>query len=383
MQTLGNETLKNDPDFATNDLRCLHVARLTALLEAQLSTRLTADWLEIFNAAKLPCGPINTVGQAISQPQVRARTMLVQTGFEDGSPLSVAGNPMKFSAHADLDVRTKAPRLDEHRASILQGLHHKAALSDAWVRFAQTLADKSGIIARHYFRKSMDYSDKNDASPVTIADREIEEALRLMIRTAYPEHGICGEEFGPEQAGAVWQWVIDPIDGTRAFLAGRPTFATLIALLKDGVPVLGVIDQPIVGDRWLGVSGAATRHNGVVCQSNAQATLAQARLSTTGPNYFNAQEAACYERLRAAIGMSLWGGDGYAYGLLASGYSDIIVEAGLKCHDFAALVPIVAGAGGAMVDWQGQPLHAQSRGQVIAVGNKALLEDILPIFANK
>jgi fructose-1,6-bisphosphatase/inositol monophosphatase family enzyme len=151
-------------------------------------------------------------------------------------------------------------------------------------------------------------------------------------------------------------------------------FGTLIALIEEGRPILGVIDQPIARDRWLGASGRPTTLNGVAARTRTCATLALAHLATTGPNYFTGADGTAFDRLRGQARDTLWGGDCHNYGLLASGHLDLVVEAGLKLHDYAALVPVVEGAGGRMTDWQGDPLSATSDGRVIAAGDPALIE---------
>ena len=177
--------------------------------------------------------------------------------------------------------------------------------------------------------------------------------------------------------GAERVWVLDPIDGTRSFIAGRPIFGTLVALLEGGRPVLGVIDQPIARERWIGAEGRPTTFNGKVVRTRACASLAAAHFATTGPGYFSEDERRAFDRVAASARDTLWGGDCYNYALLASGHLDVVIEAGLKLHDFAALIPIVEGAGGAMYDWNGKPLDAGSDGRVIAVGNPALIGSVL------
>jgi histidinol phosphatase-like enzyme (inositol monophosphatase family) len=246
---------------------------------------------------------------------------------------------------------------------------------------AARLADAAGAAIRPFFRCSFQTEWKNDASPVTEVDRAAEAAIRAILSAERPHDGVIGEEYGADRPDADRVWVIDPIDGTRAFLAGRPLFGTLIALLEDGRPVLGVIDQPIAGDRWLGASGRGTTLNGVVATVRPCPALARAHLATTGPNYFGEADGAAFDRLRAECGDTLWGGDCHNYGLLASGHIDLVVEANLKLHDFAALVPVVMGAGGHMTDWAGQPLHAGSDGRVIAAGDPALVEAAVAALA--
>jgi len=181
--------------------------------------------------------------------------------------------------------------------------------------------------------------------------------------------------------------VLDPIDGTRSFVAGRAIFGTLIALVEDGWPVLGVIDQPVQRERWIGAVGRPTLFNGAPARSRVCRTLEGAQLATTSPHLFDAHQGEHYLALAAAVAGEnmrqgpIYGGDCYNYGLLASGHIDIVVETGLKLYDFAALVPVVEGAGGAMCDWAGDPLHAGSSGEVIAAGDPARVEEILEALA--
>jgi inositol-phosphate phosphatase / L-galactose 1-phosphate phosphatase / histidinol-phosphatase len=242
------------------------------------------------------------------------------------------------------------------------------------IRFAEGLADAAGAAIRPFFRQPFIIDTKDDASPVTAADRAAETAIRALIEAAYPTHGIIGEEYGAVREGARFVWVLDPVDGTRAFIAGRPLFGTLIALLEDGVPVLGVIDQPVIGDRWVGARGVPTVFIGAACRTRACASLAAARIGTTSPQAFDAESFTAFERLRTQALDTLYGGDCHNYGLLASGHLDLVVEAGLKLHDFAALVPVIEGAGGVVRDWTGQPLTMDSDGRVIAAGDARLLE---------
>lgn len=229
---------------------------------------------------------------------------------------------------------------------------------------------------------------KGDASPVTEADRAAERALRAYLTERFPTHGIMGEEYGTERGDAEYLWVLDPIDGTRAFLTGRPLFGTLIGLLHRGEPVLGLIDQPVTRERWLGVAGQPTRFTSPLGGGNGGGTaacrpcpsLATAELSCTSPDIFDAAGTARFERVRKAARRVTWGGDCYAYGLIALGLVDAVVEGTLKPWDWAALVPVIEGAGGRMTDWQGQPLTLDSSGEVIAVGDAALLPEIVSLL---
>jgi histidinol phosphatase-like enzyme (inositol monophosphatase family) len=240
---------------------------------------------------------------------------------------------------------------------------------DALVTLAHALADAAGAVIRPHFRSGLDADDKPDQSPVTVADREAEAAMRAILGARARGHGIIGEEHGRENEGAELVWVLDPIDGTKAFLAGKPLFGTLIALLHAGRPVLGVIDQPILGERWVGVAGRPALFNGAPCRTRACASVSRARLSTTGPQYFDEAGRRAFDRVAARAKLLSYGGDCYGYALVASGHLDLVIEAGLKLHDFAALVPVVEGAGGIMTDWRGGALDAASPGFVIAAGD--------------
>ncbi|UAK24922.1 histidinol-phosphatase [Sphingomonas nostoxanthinifaciens] len=254
-------------------------------------------------------------------------------------------------------------------------------MTDDDIMLVNRLADAAGAAIRPFYRRPFAMETKSDASPVTEVDRAAETAIRAILAAERPADGVIGEEFGDDRPEAERVWVIDPIDGTRAFLAGRPLFGTLIALLEAGRPVLGVIDQPIARDRWLGAAGRPTQLNGEAATVRACGALASAYIATTGPSYFAPPEWAAFERLRGACHDVLWGGDCHNYGLLASGHLDLVVESGLKLHDFAALVPVVEGAGGRMTDWAGRPLDAGSSGHVIAAGDPALIEAAVAALA--
>lgn len=251
------------------------------------------------------------------------------------------------------------------------------------IALANRLAEAAGDAIRPFWRAEFGLEHKGDATPVTLADRAAEESMRRILVSEVPRDGIEGEEFGIEREGASRRWVLDPIDGTTSFVAGRPIFGTLIALLHDGFPVLGVIDQPILGERWVGASGQATTFNGRPARTRPCRELSDMLLATTSPSLFGDHAAEHFMALagKTAHRRMVWGGDCYNYALLASGHIDLVCEAGLKLHDFAALVPVVEGAGGTMADWNGEPLHAGSDGDVIALGDPARLEDVVEALA--
>ena len=242
---------------------------------------------------------------------------------------------------------------------------------------AQRLADAAGEAIRPFFRARYEMDFKSDDSPVTQADRAAEAAMREILEKERPADGIIGEEYGVEREEAERVWVLDPIDGTRSFIAGRPIFGTLIGLTQAGWPVLGIIDQPISGERWVGLTGQATTLNGAPISSRRCRQLSDAIVASTGPQYFPGCTGEHFSLLARDCRDTVWGGDCYNYALLASGHVDLVVEAGLKLHDLAALVPVVEGAGGRMCDWNGDPLSHDSDGNVIALGDPARLDDVL------
>ncbi|MCA7121041.1 MAG: histidinol-phosphatase [Acidibrevibacterium sp.] len=255
---------------------------------------------------------------------------------------------------------------------------------DRLIACAEAAAAAAASVVRPCFRAPLDVARKHDDSPVTIADREAEQAMRRVIAAHFPKDGILGEEFGHEREGADRLWVLDPIDGTRAFITGRPLFGTLIGLLEEGRPVLGLIDQPITGERWLGFAGEALRFRGPLggrpgCRSCP--SLAEAELTATSPAMFSPDQAARFARLAGAVRRVSWGGDCYGYGLLALGLIDMIAEADLKLWDWAALVPVIESAGGAACDWQGRPLAIGGDGTILALGDPVCQEAALALLA--
>jgi inositol-phosphate phosphatase / L-galactose 1-phosphate phosphatase / histidinol-phosphatase len=244
---------------------------------------------------------------------------------------------------------------------------------------AEELASAARAIALEHFRTPLAVERKGDGSPVTIADRGIETEMRRRIRAAFPGHAIRGEEFAAEGSGE-FTWVLDPIDGTKSFVTGFPLFGSLIALLQDGRPVLGVIEAPALAERWVGCEGRATLCNGARVATSRCESIGKASLYTTTAETFSGEDRRRFETLGERAALRRFGGDCYLYGMLAGGYCDLVIEVALKPHDFMAAVPIVAGAGGRMSDWHGAPLTIDSDGRVAAAATEALWRQSIAVL---
>jgi len=262
------------------------------------------------------------------------------------------------------------------------------------IAFAHKLADRAGEVIRPYFRQRIDVVDKTMVvegqtvfDPVTAADRGGEEAIRAIIDRERPDDGILGEEFGEKPGKSGLRWVLDPVDGTRAFITGRHEWGCLIALEKDGRPVLGIIDQPVLRERFVGISDGAQKSCTLHSPNGAEpirvrecGDIGQAILCATSPvDYFNGEERSALRRIRAKVRMSRWGGDCYIFGVLAMGYVDLIVESYFKRWDVAALMPVIEGAGGLITNWQGGDCSAG--GQCLASGDKRIHHAALQLIA--
>ena len=255
------------------------------------------------------------------------------------------------------------------------------------VQFAEELADLSGKTILPHFRERIDVHNKHSTGgfdPVTEADRAAEEAIRARIKIRYPTHGIVGEEHGVETGTSHYTWVLDPIDGTRAFVCGMAQWGTLIALNDSTRPVIGVLDQPYTSERWVAAGGTSMFRDGrghrSTLKTRACSSLAEAVLSTTSPvGYFNAVEQKAFWSLSDRARLTRFGGDCYAYGLLAMGFIDVIVEATLKSWDIQALIPIVENAGGIVTTWDGKP--AFDGGRVVACGDPKLHAAVLEVLS--
>lgn len=255
---------------------------------------------------------------------------------------------------------------------------HILGIDGPFVAFAHRLADAAGDVIRPHFRRQLEVTDKSDGAagfdPVTIADRDAEAAIRALIHAEHPDHGIIGEEHGVESGASPLSWVIDPIDGTRAFICGMPLWGVLIALNDGARPILGVLDQPVIGERFIGDGKRAVfLHNGTAMPLRTRAChdLSSAVVTTTHPTaYFTPLEQALFGSISARAKMTRFGGDCYAYALLAMGFIDVVIEAALKPYDVQALIPIIEGAGGVMSTWSGD--DAQHGGRIVACGDRRL-----------
>jgi len=246
--------------------------------------------------------------------------------------------------------------------------------------FMNEMADAAGDIALTYFRKHVSIEAKDDKSPVTQADREIEQRLRALIAKKFPSHGVVGEEFGKENEKAEFVWVIDPIDGTRAFMTGKPLFGTIIGLMHEGMPRVGCVDQAFTKERWFGIDNAYATHNGARIHVAAPRALADARLYTGSPDMFRGDNFESYLDLCRAVKWPQYGCDCYAYGLLAMGWTDLVVEQKLKIHDVAGIAPIITGAEGFLADWDLKPVTFDYAGTAVASSCKELAAEAVKFF---
>ena len=254
------------------------------------------------------------------------------------------------------------------------------------IAFAHRLADASGAVIRPYFRQRIDVTHKpgkHPFDPVTEADRGAEKALREMIARERPHDAILGEEFGETKGSTDYRWVLDPLDGTRAFITGRHEWGSLIALEKKGAPVLGILDQPVLGERFIGVNGAShliQAGRQARLTTRACASLSDTVLCATDPSgYFSQSEQQAFARVKEKARMTRFGGDCYIFAMLAMGFVDLIVEAGFHAWDAAALIPVVEGAGGIMTSWNGG--SAASGKTILAAGDRRVHAEARKLLA--
>ena len=247
-----------------------------------------------------------------------------------------------------------------------------------FAEFAISLANESATAILPLFRKNVPVTVKAAAEwdPVTEADKSAERIIRHRIEVAFPDHGIIGEEYGTKEAKSQYTWVLDPVDGTRAFVIGMPTWGTLIALCENGRPVVGIMNQPYVGDMYFGTPEGAwlLRHGKreAISVKNTVA-LSEAMAGTTTPHLYQNKHAAGFERLRSQVKAMRYGGDAYFFCMLASGHLDIAMDCGLQIYDIAALIPIITGAGGYVGTWDGE--NPALGGNIIAASSKPLFEE--------
>lgn len=255
-------------------------------------------------------------------------------------------------------------------------------LTQELIDFSNYLADISKEIAVKYFRQDNGEITKGDNSPVTKADREIEKLLRQEITKKFPDHGIIGEEFDNINENADFTWILDPIDGTSSFIVGRPIFGSLIALAYKNKPILGILNQPINNERWIGVDSQYSKFNQQLIKTRNCTKIADAVMCSSSSHYFQGDNQKILQNLCTAtkyqkIGGVVYGGDCYSYGCLASGFVDIVIDPGLQIYDYAALVPIIEMAGGVISDWQGNDLNLKSNVNIVASANKELHQEVL------
>ncbi len=243
---------------------------------------------------------------------------------------------------------------------------------ESLLQMAHGLADGARQHTLPLYRTALEVIAKLDDSPVTVADRSAETSMRSLLAAQVPDHGILGEEFGRERMDADYLWVLDPIDGTKSFITGSPLWGKLIALLHHGQPVLGLVDMPVLGERWLALRGQPALCKGQPVHTSSCQSLAQARIGTTSPDAFKPADWALFDALSRRCVLRRFGGDCYLYAQLAGGHLDLVVEAGLQPYDFLAMVCLVESAGGVLTDWDGQPLGVGSDGRVLAAATPAL-----------
>ena len=252
--------------------------------------------------------------------------------------------------------------------------------TEEFSKFANSLADDASKTSMYYFRNKIEIEIKDDESPVTLADKETEKILREKIRKQYPEHGILGEEYENEKIDSEFIWVIDPIDGTRSYIAGHKDFGNLIALLHNGEPILGIINCPAHNERWVGIKNNITKCNGRDVKTSEIKKIKDAYLFTSGLYFQEPQIKRGLELLKEKSKYYRLGGDCYMYGMLASGFIDIVIEDTLKVHDYMALVNVIEGAGGVITDKFGENITLESEGSLVASCSGTLHNEIIKLI---
>ena len=252
-----------------------------------------------------------------------------------------------------------------------------------YLNFANKLADAASITSMQYFRTSLDIDNKSDESPVTIADKNTELKLRSIIEKEYPDHGILGEEFDSINPDAEFIWVIDPIDGTRSYIAGHKDFGNLISLTQNKKPIIGIINCPAHDERWVGAINQNTTLNKKSTKCSKVANIKDAYLFTSGLYFDEPHLRNAVDKISHKVRYFRYGGDCYMYGMLASGLIDIVIEDTLKVHDYMALVNVIEGSGGKITDKFGNEITTDSQGSVIASANEELHTEIISLINKK
>ena len=251
---------------------------------------------------------------------------------------------------------------------------------DEFVKFANFLADESSKIITKYFRTKININKKEDSTPVTIADQNTELKIRELISSKYPSHGILGEEYEQINTKAEFMWVIDPIDGTRSFIAGHKDFGTLIALLHNNKPILGIINCPAHNERWVGIKDHHTTCNNIKVSTSSIKKIEDSYLFTSGEFFYEPFLKKGFEKIKDQSKYFRYGGDCYMYGMLASGLIDVVIEDTLKAHDYMALVNIIEGAGGKITDKFGKNVSIESDGSLVASCNPNIHQELISII---
>ena len=249
-----------------------------------------------------------------------------------------------------------------------------------YLNFANKLADVASETSMQYFRTTLDIDNKNDDSPVTIADKNTELKIRSLIEKKYPNHGILGEEFDSINPDADYVWIIDPIDGTRSYIAGHKDFGNLISLTHNKKPIIGIINCPAHEERWVGVINQQSRYNNKLAKTSMVKNIEDAYLFTSGLYFEEPQLRNAVDKINKKIRYYRYGGDCYMYGMLASGLIDIVIEDTLKTHDYMALVNVIEGSGGQISDKYGNAISADSQGSVVASANIELHSKLISII---
>jgi histidinol phosphatase-like enzyme (inositol monophosphatase family) len=249
-----------------------------------------------------------------------------------------------------------------------------------WIEASHNWLDEVRWYARKYFRSDLQVTDKKDASPVTIADRQIEAIIRERIRAEFPDHGIIGEEEAAENPSSKYQWVIDPIDGTRSFITGNPLFGTLLSLVSEDEFLLGLMDLPMFQERWWATHGGGSYFQDNRCSTSSTREIQESRLVCTSPVIFSGKESDLFQNLAKSVRVVRYGGDCFNYGALACGWVDLVAEASLQFYDIAAMVVVIQEAGGIVTDWSGDPIRIGWNGTALASANLELHRQALELL---